>query len=145
MSVVGPKRVTGFMQLAKEVIIGSPGLTAQEVYQKVRNVAKTRGVALSAATNPESSLVATLHKHHRQYDLERSKQAGHYRFFPKQVTPTPHSPLQPVNDDCCLDLSLEDTKRIKALVELGRYANKHDAYRGLIKTGLDTLLSKLSA
>ena len=77
-----PKRITGFMAFAKDLITDEPGLTAQEVYVQAARYSEDTGVSLSAAGNPQGSLVATLHKSHRDYGLERRPgRDGKNRFY----------------------------------------------------------------
>lgn len=140
-----PKRVPGFMALARQIVTQTPGLTAQEVVE----MAKRTGRVLSAAANPDGSLVATLHKHHSQFGLERrSDPGGRFRYYPKgigQAPPTPTGQVSTANGGCCIGLSSEDLRRVRALVALGRYADEHDAHRDLVKKGLEEILSRLSA
>ena len=182
-----PKRITGFMPLARNIVLKFPGLKAQEVYQMV--MAEHPGEVLSASANPEGSLVATLHKHHRQYGLERRRDStGRYRYYPRgtsQAIPalpeeeeffmeegegllgqtlikkadqvgakpqgTSQAPRPPAvaatstNGNCCLSLSPQDMKKMRALVDLGRYRDEHEACRDLIKKGLEAVLAKISA
>ena len=77
-----PKRITGFMAFAKDLITDQPGLTAQEVYFQAALYSEDTGISLSAAGNPQGSLVATLHKSHRDHGLERRPgRDGKNRFY----------------------------------------------------------------
>lgn len=83
-----PKRVTGFMPFAKELVYECPGLTAQEIYSAAVEYFDDQGKPLSAAQNPETSLVCTLHKSYQDYGLMRVKTAGrNYRFYPEGSVP----------------------------------------------------------
>ena len=78
-----PKRITGFMPLARQVVHDSPGLTAKEVYYQVARLAEAEGIPISAASNPQISLVATLAKAHKDFDLKREKgRDGNWRYYP---------------------------------------------------------------
>ena len=142
-----PKRVPGFMALARQIVTQTPGLTAQQVVE----IAKRTGKVLSAAANPDGSLVATLHKHHQQFGLERRGDAeGRFRYYPKgiaQVSPASILAVQdsPDNGGCCIYLSPEESRRLGALLELGIYTSEHDAHCDLVKKGLEAILSRLSA
>lgn len=141
------KRVFGFMQIAKEIIIATPGLTAQEIYIKASDVARKQGRHLSAAKDPQGSLVATLHKHHPHYGLERRKIGREFRYYPvgsKEIVPLGASANgNPAGG--CLQLPDELEQRIDALVSLGRFRDKEEAQRELIGIGLATLMSKLAS
>ena len=163
-----PKRVTGFMPLAKEVLDAEPGLTAQEIFPRVVQLAERRGIQISAASDPQASLVATLHKVYRDFGLVRvADKARRYRYYPEDqaphdttlVVPRLHDIVKeqpqvmvvdpPKGDSpstgpgCCIHLSTADSKRIRALVDLGRYSNEHEAHSDLVKKGLESFLSKL--
>ena len=142
-----PKRVTGFMALARQIVTQTPGLTAQQVVE----IAKRSGKVISAATNPDASLVATLHKSHHQFGLERRGDSeGRFRYYPKgiaQVPPTSVPAVQdsPKNGGCCIHLSPGESRQLGALLELGIYTSEHDAHCDLVKKGLEAILSRLSA
>ena len=90
--MAGPRRITGFMPLASSISQAEPGLTAQEIVSRAMQISKTRGIPLSAATNPEASLTATLHKVHEDYGLERKgSEDGVYRYYPitQEITADP--------------------------------------------------------
>ena len=165
----GQKRTTGFMAMATEVVNATPGLKANEVYDRTAEIADSRGRSISSASDPRASLVATLHKVYASYGLERRKDKyGDFRFYPiKQdlssdiVRSSLTNPLvneqsmmiveketiQHIppydNSGCCINLSTDDSKRIRALVDLGRYSNEHEAHNALVKEGLQSFLSKL--
>ena len=132
------------MALAQEIITQTPGLTAQEVVEK----AKRTGKVISAAANPDASLVGTLHKVHNSFGLERRIDAsGRFRYYTKGISQTPPTPSvkdSTSNGGCCITLSPEDVRRVRALVDLGRYDSEHDAHRDLVKKGLEELLARLS-
>lgn len=73
------KRITGFSQEAGAYIERHPGQTAQEIVGYLLQ----SGAAESAAQDPEGSLVATLHKHHQQIGVERRRDGGVYRYYPR--------------------------------------------------------------
>ncbi len=162
-----PKRITGFMAFARDMVHDTPGLTAQEVYSLAMKYSEEMGVRLSAAANPEASLVATLHKGHSDYGLERRRgRDGKLRFYPEGKAPYEDPPIysppgrsyserpliidhEPSEKDldcegrCCIELSFEDTKRIRALVDLGKYSNEHYAHSDLVKKGLEVVLGSI--
>ena len=81
--MTGPRRIPGFIRLAMRIIQAEPGLTAQEIVSRALLNAETTGISLSAATNPEASLTATLHKVHEDYGLQRRfGKDGRYRYYP---------------------------------------------------------------
>ena len=168
-----PKRITGFMILAKDIINEEPGLTAQEVYSR----AKRRSVdPLSASANPESSLVATLHKTYEDHGLERCNDGGRFRYYPKgqgpyitieyppssagerntyeegrqpkqQVSGLGGSPQSTYSEDdggCCIELPFGDRSKIRALVDLGLYTNEHKAHSDLAKKGLEAFVARIA-
>ena len=132
------------MKLARQIVTQTPGLTAQEVVER----AKRTGQVISAAKNPDASLVGTLHKVHKQFGMERRvDDSGRFRYYPKgisQAAPTPSVKDSASNGGCCITLLPEDVRRVRALVELGRYDSEHDAHRDLVKKGLEELLARLS-
>ena len=161
-----PKRITGFMAFARDMINDTPGLTAQEVYSLAMQYSEEMGVRLSAAANPEASLVATLHKGHSDYGLERRRgKDGKLRFYPEgqapgedlanQPLPRPaqqqsptvewHSSqeIAPCKDGCCIELLSDDSMAIKLLVTRGLYPDEHAAHRDLVKKGLEVVFGKL--
>ncbi len=183
----GPKRVTGFMPLAKWVVGETPGLTAKEVYDRVVQLSKDERIEISAASNPQASLVATLSKVHQDFGMERRRgRDGKYRFYqmnhqasddlgrypearltagnqPPAVERNPTEDCLPVGNtgdqrdeavshstqtflvegSCCLRLSEEERKKIRALVDLDRYRDEHQAHSDLVKLGLEAVLSRL--
>ena len=72
------KKIRGFSSKAGPYIARHPGLTAQDI---VRSLLRS-GEVQSAAENPEGSLVATLHKHHKEIGVERRRDGGVYRYYP---------------------------------------------------------------
>ncbi len=167
--MVGPKRITGFMALAKQIVRDEPGLTAQEIYSRADKYARQTNIRLSASSTPEASLVATLHKTHREHGLKREiGRDGKLRYFPEgqgaadNPLPTaiderpvslvgqpPHDATDrhlnaAANDgNCCIDLPSKDQAIVEALVGRGKYADLHEAHRSLVSKGLDALLSNL--
>ena len=164
-----PKRITGFMPLVKNLVYATPGLTAQEIYLRVAQLAEDRGIQISAASNPEASLMATLHKTHGDFGLERNiGRDGRYVFYPIGQGPSkdprmlpvdkPHSQQVgltigrkssehdslPSNVECCIKLPPHDAEKIGALVVLGQYSDEHEAYCDLVKKGLESTLARLS-
>ena len=144
--MVSPRRrVVGFMGLAREILTKTPGLTAQEVYRRANEIARQENRSLSAAMSPQGSLVATLHKHHESYGLERRQVGRQYRYFPAGSGMSRGGTGATVStDDCCLALPAEVDKGLEALVTLGRFSDKHDARQELIAIGLQTLMAKLA-
>lgn len=141
------KRVVGFMQLARQIVSQTPGLTAQEVYKRANEMAKQQGRRLSAAKSPQGSLVATLHKHHPYYGLDRRKVGREFRYYPAgsngSVELRPSTATSPTTS--CLGLPSEVDTRLEALVNLGRFRDKEEAQRELISIGLQTLMAKLAS
>jgi hypothetical protein len=191
-----PKRITGFMALAKSIIESKPGISAQEVVSIALQYSDREGIPLSAATSPEASLSATLHKAHKDYGLERERGAdGTFRYYPEGQVPAdpiayrfPSGPNSPVSSDhskpstghhgdsvkqntqpegpldassptvstqthstreiskgdeeCCTELPVDLVSKIRALVELGRYPNEHEAHSDLVKEGLRAVLAR---
>lgn len=163
-----PKRITGFMAFAREIIKDEPGLTAQEVYGWVEQYESDEGVKLSASPNPKQSLISTLHKTYRDFGLERRKgKDGKNRFFPaghpeaeqppfrlpslvladSMVEPPGEKPTKDgtdhSNDDCCITLPKAESEKIRALVTLGKYTDEHAAYQDLVRRGLEAVLATL--
>ena len=144
-----PRRIVGFMELARQIINKTPGLTAQEVYRRADEIARQEGRKLSAAKSPQGSLVATLHKHHAQYGLRREKDGRGYRYYPANLsfeTP-PSATIGPVatSNGCCLALPPELDKQLDALISLGRFNDRHEAQQALIAMGLQTMVAKLTS
>ena len=189
------RRITGFMPLAKSIIEANPGLTAQEVVSRAFEYSKQKGIPLSAAVNPEASLTATLHKIHKDYELERERGAdGTFRYYPEGNAPAdpisykfPSGSSSPVSSDlskpsahygdavgeisqsdgptdaftptvatqahsiremlkgdenCCTELPDDLVSKIRALVELGKYPNEHEAHSDLVREGLRAVLAR---
>ena len=87
-----PRRITGFMPLAKSIIAANPGLAAHEVVSMALGYSDEEGIPISAAANPRASLTATLHKSHEDYGLERERGAdGTFRYYLKG-----HGPEDPI-------------------------------------------------
>ena len=85
-------KIRGFSADAQRLIEQHPGMTAQEIFRQLR----LEGKAGSAAQDPQGSLVATLHKHHRNLGVERRYEGGAYHFYPKGYggsQPPPSGPL----------------------------------------------------
>ena len=191
-----PKRIPGFMSLAKRIIEDEPGLTAQDVVSKALQYSDREGIPLSAAASPEASLTATLHKVHENHGLERKRGAdGTFRYYPEGQVPAgpityrfPSGPNSPVSSDqskpstghhgdplkqntlaegpldassptvstqthstreisegdegCCTELPVDLVSKIRALVELGKYPNEHEAHSDLVKEGLRAVLAR---
>lgn len=142
------KRIVGFMDLARQILGQTPGLTAQEVYRRANELSKLQGKKLSAAKSPQGSLVATLHKSHVQFGLKRHKIGRDYLFYPanSQIDSQSSSfaPRSTSSDEDGLSLPPDVEKRLDALVDLGRFRDKEEAQRELITIGLDTLLARLA-
>jgi len=138
-----PKRIVGFMDLARRIVSQTPDLTAQEIYKRAKDVAEKQNKKISAAKSPQGSLVATLHKHHKQYGLERRRVGREFHYFVEGFRHS-HAGSVTMSDNSCLVLSAEVNARVEALVSLGRFPNKEEAQRDLISIGLDTLLAKLT-
>ena len=78
-----PLRVTGFMQMAQEVVKNEPGLTAKEIFAKVDRSAQATGIQISASADPEVSLTSTLRKVYAEFNMTRQLgRDGVYRFYP---------------------------------------------------------------
>ena len=150
-----PRRIIGFMPSAARYIQDHPGLTAQEIVRKVIQATRT---PLSAASNPQESLVATLHQNHQSYDIVRSMgQDRRYRFYPRNTTssgnhppttgaPTPPRVEEPTDQEgCCIQLSQEDRQAIDALVVLGVYRDIHQAHQGLLGLGMEQVINDAQA
>ena len=77
-----PRRIPGFIRIARSIVQAEPGLTAQQIVSRALRDSETTGIPLSAAANPEASLTATLHKVHGDYGLERRPgKDGRYRYY----------------------------------------------------------------
>lgn len=165
-----PRRITGFMPMAKGIIIENPGLTAQEIFRIALRRSESMGIKLSAAANPESSLIATLHKCHQDFDIERVRQRdGKLRFYDKSlrmsVPPDVVVPISTLgslgNSDaveggkkenameacikCCIGLPDHLNSKVRALVDLGLYSDEHEAHTRLVERGLEAVLTKLDS
>ena len=141
-----PKRITGFMDLAQQIVDQTPGLTAQEIYRRACEIAKPQNRKLSAAKSPQGSLVATLHKHYSHYGLTRKRVGREFQYFPvTSGNSPPKTPATVAPDHCCLTLPNELNNRLDALVSLGRFQNKCEAQRELVAIGLEVLLAKLAS
>lgn len=144
--MTSPKRIVGFMASARQIVQQTPGLTAQEVYKRANEMAKQRGTKLSAAKSPQGSLVATLHKHHAPYGLERRRVGRQYLYYINAASPaSPPATGIATNSNVSLTLPEEVDKRLEALVSLGRFRDKQEAQRELISIGLQTLMAKLAS
>ena len=142
-----PKRIVGFMELARQILNQTPGLRAQEVYKRANEMAKQQGRKLSASKSPQGSLVATLHKHHAHYGLKRERVGREYLYYPRDPGIAPASPaaagIATSSNGCCLNLPAELHKRVEALVNLGRFRDEQEAQQELIAIGLQTLMARL--
>lgn len=143
--MTSPRRIVGFMALAREIVFQTPGLTAQEIYRQAADIAKLQSKVLSAAESPQASLVATLHKHHRKFGLERKKVGREYQYYSviselRDVADTNSDTLG--KDWLALPEELE--KWIDALVNLGRFPNRQTAQKELIAIGAQTLIAKIA-
>lgn len=156
--MTNPKRITGFMPIVAEIIVPNyPGLTAQEIYAWAEQYAVDNDLRISASATPESSLVATLHKCHKDFGLERRRgMDGRYRYYTSPDS-TASEPVLPTVEhrrsvevdfagdrECCIEIPPAEKSKIQALVDLDVYANKHEAHRELVKKGLDSVLARLS-
>ena len=140
------KRVGGFMELARQIVRQTPGLTAQEVYKRANEVAKQRDKKLSAAKSPQASLVATLHKHYGQHGLERKLIGREFHYSPADVGASQGGMgINAGSGGCCRTLSSELDNRIDALVKLGRFPDKQTAERELVTIGIEALIAKLAS
>lgn len=72
-------RARGFSDKAGPFIKRNPGLPAHDIVRQLL----ASGLVRSEAQDPVGSLVATLHKHRRQIGVERRKEGGVYRYYPK--------------------------------------------------------------
>ena len=127
-----PRRITGFMARAKEIVHRRPGLTAQEIYRQASLEAQQARSPISASRNPETSLVATIHRNFQYHQLDRRRgQDGRYRFYPKGHPPaaTHHEPNHPPQQNpactnqpgtCCIktDLHPELQQKLQSLSTL---------------------------
>ena len=143
-----PKRVGGFMRLARDIVDANPGLTAQEIYARADAIATQKGIRLSAARSAQGSLVATLHKHYTDYGLERKQRGRQFHYYLKGAAEghgLPKASHASETGGCCLDLPEEDNRRLDALISLGRFKDKQEAQRELVALGLQSLLAKLTS
>jgi hypothetical protein len=88
--------IRGFMADARRYVQQNPGQTAQEIFRELRR----QGRAQSDAQDPQASLVATLHKYHTQVGLERRKEGGAYRYYPRGYgngAPAPSGPTPTIS------------------------------------------------
>jgi len=138
------RRITGFSREAGTYIERHPGKTAQDI---VRSLLQS-GSVQSAADNPEGSLVATLHKHHKQIGVERRWDSGVYRYYPKngQSPPLPPPPKisvddQPEGDKVLVKLWLPQavTDVADTLVASGVCENRGEAVSWLIGRGISAI------
>ena len=99
-------KIRGFSADAKRLIEQHPGMTAQEIYRQLR----LQGKAQSAAQDPQGSLVATLHKYHRQLGVERRYERGVYHYYPKGYGGSQPPPSSPVGTASRSDNGMVDVR-----------------------------------
>jgi len=134
------RKIRGFSSKARPYIEGHPGMTAQQI---VRSLLAS-GEVQSAAENPEGSLVATLHKHHREIGVERRRDGGVYRYFPMGNGPGSGGPVRPVSlssdssDDVVVTVRLRRPVADVAdvLVASGKCRTRGEAVGWLIEKGI---------
>ncbi len=166
-----PQRISGFSKFATAWITANPGATANDAYEAAKFHFDREGIPLSAADDPRSSLVCTLHKYYRKYGLSRVKgRDGRYRYYPSGAEPRADGESMNTNktnmeqevaqeagadpenqmridlsnrSGCCVKLSVDDCAKVQALVTLGKYADEHAAHQDLVKRGLESVLATL--
>ena len=112
------KKIRGFSANAKRFIEEHPGVTAQEIYRQLR----LQGKAPSAAQDPQGSLVATLHKYHRELGVERRYEGGAFHYYPKGYGGSQPPPSGPVgtarrSDDGMVDVRVRLPKERADLLD----------------------------
>ena len=137
------KKIRGFSGKAGPYIEGHPGMTAQDI---VRSLLRS-GAVQSAAANPEGSLVATLHKHHREIGVERRRDGGVYRYYPKGNGAGLHATASLAqagsdskNDDAVVTVRLRRAVADIAdvLVASGKCQTRSEAVTWLIEKGISS-------
>ncbi len=137
------RKIRGFSSKAGPYIEGHPGMTAQEI---VRSLLRS-GEVQSAAENPEGSLVATLHKHHREIGVERRRHGGVYRYYPKGNGARSDAPAHPVktnsdseSDEVVVTVRLRRSAADVAdvLVASGKCRTRSEAVSWLIEKGISS-------
>ena len=138
------QRITGFSRAAKVYVERNPGRTAKEVVDYVLR----SGEASSAAQDPRGSLVATLHKHHRQLGLDRRQVNGSYRYYPRNGL-TPASPPPPVAmvrsqpDGDAISVTLRVARSVSdvmdTLIAIGTCKTRADAALWLMNKGISAM------
>jgi len=118
-----PGKIRGFSAQARTYVEQHPGLTAKEIFEALRR----EGKADSAARDPQGSLVATLHKYHREMGLTRVYDRGTYRYYSKGNGSggSPPSPLvrEPAVGDNSPVVRVRLTKEKLALLDAMMIAN----------------------
>ncbi len=137
------KKIRGFSSKAGPYIERHPGMTAQDI---VRSLLRS-GEVQSAAENPEGSLVATLHKHHKAIGVERRKDGGVYRYYPQGNGAGPHgtAPLPQAgsdsrNEDVVVTVRLRRSVADIAdvLVASGKCQTRSEAVTWLVEKGISS-------
>ena len=77
-------------------------------------------------------------------DLQTEEALG---TFTPSVSTQAHSTIGRLRSDegCCTKLPDELASKVRALVELGKYSNEHEAHSDLVREGLRAVLARLSA
>ena len=134
-------KIRGFSSKVRPYVERHPGMTAQQI---VRSLLES-GEARSAAENPEGSLVATLHKHHREIGVERRRDGGVYRYYLKSdVSGSYAPPVKPSADHESDDIMV--TVRLPraavdiadVLVASGKCQTRSQAVSWLIEKGISS-------
>lgn len=138
------KKIKGFLREAVLEIQRQPGLTAQQIVGRLLRSGRVQ----SAAQNPEGSLVATLHKHHRDHGVERRRNGGTYRFYPSNggtgLSPTVPTEVQrnSGSGDGDILVTLRLPRRVAdildVLVAAGTCRTRDEAANWLIEKGISS-------
>ena len=137
------RRIRGFSHAAGQYIETHPGKTAQEVVDYLLK----SGEARSAAQDPRGSLVATLHKHHRQIGVDRRRANGVYRYYPRNSENPPPPPpstvasTEPEGDEVSVILRVPRSTAdvMDTLIASGICKNRIEAAAWLVNKGISAI------
>jgi hypothetical protein len=137
--MTSPQR--GFTRAAWQLIHETPGLTAEEY----ADIALKRGLARSNSRDPRQSLATTLGKgvrEGRMSGIRREQVDGKLRYFPGDYRP--ETKTQPDNG-LRIEVTLrpDAARRVRDLVEIGKFSTPSEAASYLLEEGVDSKRSAL--
>jgi Arc/MetJ-type ribon-helix-helix transcriptional regulator len=137
--VTTPQR--GFKEVVVRLIGESPGLAAEEYAV----TALQRGLAGSNSKDPVQSLATTLAKEVREgrmLGIRAQREHGKLRYFPVDLRPDTSAHA---NNGLRIEVSLrpDAARRVRDLVEIGRFSTPSEAVTYLLEEGVNAKQSAL--